>query len=135
LRRRSQSWQYFDINDAVRLIRPVAFARGKVIAREDGILYINTIWFRSTAQKGYELVSRFQDTHVFRDQAFSLGIDRETEGYFLSTPISGAVRAVDFEAFFKITKEEYDRFREDPATTIAFVEACQTGHHRDRKLT
>lgn len=79
-------------------------------------------------------MARFLDTHVFRNQMFSLGIDQETNGYFLSTPISGAMRSVEFEAFFKVTPEEHQRFCENPTTAIAFVDACQRGLHQDRRL-
>lgn len=80
-------------------------------------------------------MSRFQDTHVFRDQAFSLGIDQETNEYFLSTPMSGILRTVEFEGFFRITKEEYHRFSNDLTAAVAFAEACQMGRHQDRRLT
>ncbi len=80
-------------------------------------------------------MSRFQDIQVFRDQAFSLGIDQETSEYFLSTPISGTLRAVEFEGFFRITRDEYHRFCNDLTAAIAFAEACRMGHHQDRLLT
>lgn len=89
----------------------------------------------ASATKEQELMSRFHDTHIFREQAFSLGIDRETNEYFLSTPVSGALRAVEFEGFFQITREEYYRFCDDLTAAIAFAEACQMGRHQDRRLT
>ncbi len=43
--------------------------------------------------------ARFTDTYVSREQQFSLGVDAQTGGYFLSTPVSGTkTHAVEYEA-------------------------------------
>ena len=45
----------------------------------------------------------FKDTFVSREYRFSLGINPETNGFYLSTPVSGFNRAAEWEAHFAIT--------------------------------
>ncbi len=77
---------------------------------------------------------RFTDTHVFRTEVFSLGIDNETGGFYLSTPISDALRAVEFEAYYTISEAEYRLFAGDPALSTALVENCRMGREKSRRL-
>ena len=77
---------------------------------------------------------RFTDTHVFRTEVFSLGIDNETAGYYLSTPISGVSGAVEFEACYAISEAEYRRFVDNPPLAIPFIEDCRMGREEKRRL-
>ncbi|KQZ82935.1 hypothetical protein ASD64_08350 [Mesorhizobium sp. Root157] len=70
---------------------------------------------------------RFKDTFVGRDYRFSLGVEEGAGGYYLSTPVSGIDRAVEWEAYFAISEEQYAEFLADPAATGEFTEACRTG--------
>lgn len=77
---------------------------------------------------------RFTDTHVFRAERFSLGIDGATGGYFLSTPVSGKMSAVEFEAYFSITDEEYRLFADDPVVALDFLEDCRMARNAARRI-
>ncbi|RJG42866.1 hypothetical protein [Mesorhizobium sp. DCY119] len=77
---------------------------------------------------------RFTDTHVFRAQIFSLGIDNETGGFYLSTPINEAFRAAEFEAYYAISEAEYRLFAGDPALAGSFTEDCRMGRGKSRRL-
>jgi hypothetical protein len=78
--------------------------------------------------------ARFIDDFVSREQRFSLGRDRVTGEYYLSTPVSGAVRAADYEAYFKIDAEEYALFRAEPQTAAQFLEDCRMGRQGARLI-
>ncbi|MFC3690855.1 hypothetical protein [Chenggangzhangella methanolivorans] len=77
---------------------------------------------------------RFVDCWVSREWRFTLGLDRRTGGRFLSTPVSGAMSAAEFEAYFAISAEEYDRFRADPAAAGPLLELCRLGRADDRRI-
>ena len=77
---------------------------------------------------------RFHDTHVFRARHFSLGIDRKTEQPYLSTPVHGSTHAVEYEAYFSISDEEYRRFLADPEAGAALVEDCAMGRQDGRRI-
>ena len=55
-------------------------------------------------------LQRFEDGFVSREYSFSLGIDRRTRGHYLSTPVSGFNRAVEWEAYFAISDAQYEKF-------------------------
>jgi hypothetical protein len=73
---------------------------------------------------------RFKDVFVSHEHRFSLGIDQETGGYYLSTPVSGINRAAEWEAYFSITAAQYARFRADPSTADDFTEDCRMGRNK-----
>lgn len=77
---------------------------------------------------------RFVDHMVDREHRFSLGLDTTTGRHFLATPISGRMAAVEFEAWFAISPEEYARFRDDPASAEPFLESCRMGRMIDRRF-
>ena len=69
----------------------------------------------------------FKDTFVSREYRFSLGINPETNGFYLSTPVSGFNRAAEWEAHFAITVAQYEMFHANPATAEDFTEQCRMG--------
>ena len=74
---------------------------------------------------------RFKDDFVSREHRFSLGIDRETGGRYLSTPVSGFAAAAEWEAYFAISTDQSARFRADPSTADDFTEDCRMGRNRE----
>jgi hypothetical protein len=72
----------------------------------------------------------FKDVFVSRERRFSLGIDQDTGGYYLSTPVSGRTAAAEWEAYFSITAEQFARFRTDPSAADDFTEDCRMGRNR-----
>ncbi len=74
---------------------------------------------------------RFKIDFVSREHRFCLGVDRETGGYYLSTPGSGVNRAVEWEAYFSVDSEQFARFRADPSAADDFTEDCRTGRNKE----
>ena len=79
-------------------------------------------------------MTRFVDTHVFRQHRFSLGVDRQTGGYFLSTPVSGRTAAAEYEGYFAVSEADYRRYRDDPDAAASFTEDCRMGRNRGCQL-
>jgi hypothetical protein len=79
-------------------------------------------------------VTRFEDLFVSREHRFSLGIDRETGGRYLSTPVSGRMQAAEWEAYFAIDAGQFARFLADPSAADGFTEDCRTGRNADRLI-
>jgi len=75
------------------------------------------------------MTGRFQDRFISREHRFSLGVDRDTGGYYLSTPVSGTNRAAEWEAYFAIGEDQFHRFRADPAAADGFTEDCRMGRN------
>lgn len=80
------------------------------------------------------MTGRFADIAVFRAHRFSLGRDTKTGALYLSTPVSGFNRAVEYEAYFSISAEAFECFRADPDAAAAFLEACRNHEHEGRRL-
>ncbi len=77
---------------------------------------------------------RFVDTHVFREQRFSLGTDTQTGRPYISLPVSGFNRAAEFEAYFGISDEEYQIFSKDPETASELVAAMLHSPDNPRRI-
>lgn len=77
------------------------------------------------------MTERFRDEFISREHRFSLGTDRETGGYYLSTPVSGFAAAAEWEAYFSISADQFARFRIDPSTADDFAEDCRMGRNRE----
>ncbi|KQY20287.1 hypothetical protein ASD31_24065 [Rhizobium sp. Root482] len=75
------------------------------------------------------MATRFQDTFISREHRFSLGIDHRTDRYYLSTPVSGVNRAMEWEAYFTITEGQFQVFHANPACADAFTEDCRMGRN------
>ncbi|MPZ40471.1 MAG: hypothetical protein GEU95_20945 [Rhizobiales bacterium] len=69
---------------------------------------------------------------VSREFRFSVGRETRSGRYFLSTPVSGWNRAIEYEVRFEIDAAEFDRFRADPASALEFVELCRNRGAQDR---
>jgi hypothetical protein len=80
------------------------------------------------------MTERFTDIIVHRSHRFSLGLDNQTGQYYLSTPISGFNRAVEFEAYYRVGPDEFERFRDDPAACEDFLEACRNHRIEERRI-
>ena len=74
---------------------------------------------------------RFNDIQVQREQRFSLGIEAESGRYYLSIPVSN--RAADYEEYYEITADEFERFRHDESIASEFARRCRD-RHEDKRL-
>jgi hypothetical protein len=82
------------------------------------------------------MAKRFEDQFIDRPHRFSLGMDRLTGEPYLSTPITkdGQHHLAEYEAYFRISADEFARFRDDPSSASGFIEACRSNGHRDRLI-
>lgn len=80
------------------------------------------------------MTQRFTDLFISRPHRFSLGKDQQTGALYLSTAISGAVRAVEYEAYFRISAEEFERFHAEPSRAKSFLEDCRQHRNGDRLI-
>jgi hypothetical protein len=74
---------------------------------------------------------RFEDVVIDKSARFSIGIDNQRRGFFLSIPVSG--RLVDYEEYYRISRREFDKFRSDLALGASFADRCRQ-RLMDRRL-
>lgn len=74
---------------------------------------------------------RFHDTFVSRTEGFSLGIEQDS-GYYLCLPISQP--RVAYEAFYRLSAQEYQLFLSDAAACADFLARCQAGECEARRI-
>ncbi|WP_422742023.1 hypothetical protein ACN27E_13410 [Mycobacterium sp. WMMD1722] len=65
----------------------------------------------------------FEKVSVSRENRFSLGIERDSQVHYLAIPMSN--RLVDHLEYYKLSDDEYQAFREDPARAAEFAESCR----------
>jgi hypothetical protein len=66
---------------------------------------------------------RFEDTYFSRDDRYSIGIDRKLDDYYVSIPVSNGI--VDYEEYYRITREQYDCYMADQRSALEFVAMCR----------
>ncbi|WDY60283.1 hypothetical protein [Pseudomonas sp. PSKL.D1] len=69
---------------------------------------------------------KFKDMFVSRQHMFSIGIEEEAEQHFVSFPVSNGL--VDYEEYYAIDAEAFERFLNAPDAALAFVIKCR---HRE----
>lgn len=75
---------------------------------------------------------RFVDVEVNRDGRYSLGRDTKTGAWFLSIPVANNM--VDYEEYYRLDTDEYDRFQQDRKAALAFADACRVHIYDDRLI-
>ena len=75
---------------------------------------------------------RFNDTFISRSECFSLGIEQDSGRHYLSIPISQP--RVDYEAFYRLSAQEYQLFLNDAAACGDFLARCQAGECEARRI-
>jgi hypothetical protein len=66
---------------------------------------------------------RFRDVSFSREKRFALGQDTTTGGFYLSIPVSNQL--VEYEEYYAISKQDFDRFLADEAAANRFAERCR----------
>jgi hypothetical protein len=74
---------------------------------------------------------KFEDTHVFRDERYCLGVESTSERYYASIPVSNGL--VDYDEYYELTADQYNNFVTDHDAAMEFIEACRR-HELDRLL-
>lgn len=65
----------------------------------------------------------FIDTFVNREEMFSLGVEETSGQLYVSFPVSSGF--VDYEEYYAIDQEMFERFQHDLASAIEFVNRCR----------
>jgi hypothetical protein len=62
---------------------------------------------------------KFEDVAVNRQERYSLGIERNSGKYYVSIPANNGI--IDYEEYYEIDKDMFDRFRADLDSALPFV--------------
>ena len=73
----------------------------------------------------------FADSYVSQQHRFSLGEELTSPKSYLSFPVSNGL--VDYEEYYALTADEFERFMDDPAQALPLLEQCRQ-HHQDHRL-
>ena len=74
----------------------------------------------------------FKDTFVDRAQRFSLGIEEDSGRFYLSIPVSNQM--ADYEEYYALDREEYERFLADPSAAADLLERARNRQADDRLI-
>jgi hypothetical protein len=66
---------------------------------------------------------RFKDVRVERTERFAIGIDLDTNRFYVSIPVSN--RLADYEEYYEVSKEEFDRYIANPQDALPLVQRCR----------
>lgn len=75
---------------------------------------------------------RFDAVEVSREGRYSLGRDTITGDWFLAIPVANSM--IDYEEYYRLSADEYGRFRDDRAAALAFADACRARIYDDRLI-
>ena len=68
---------------------------------------------------------KFVDVAVSREGRFSIGVEKETGKFYLSIPVSNSL--VDYEEYYEITREMFERCQKDMKEALFFADECREG--------
>ena len=73
---------------------------------------------------------QFDDMLISETEQFSLGIERTTGVHYVS--VSVAAQLVDYEEYYELTEEEFDRLLDDPESGQELARRCRAGEEDAR---
>lgn len=73
---------------------------------------------------------KFNDVRVYKEKRFSIGIEEQSGKYYLSIPVSN--RFVDYEEYYEINKDEFDKYDGNVDAATEFVLQCRSRECDDR---
>jgi hypothetical protein len=74
---------------------------------------------------------KFKDLFFSKEKYFSVGIEEESGCYYLSIPVSN--NFVDYEEYFRISAEEFNRYKDD-LSQLDFIAEEARNRLRDNDL-
>lgn len=74
---------------------------------------------------------KFKDLFFSKEKYFSVGIEEESGDYYISVPVSN--RLADYEEYYRIDKNLYEKFKSDLVQLEFIAEECRN-HLRDDDL-
>lgn len=69
------------------------------------------------------------DSFSSRHDRYSLGFDEDSGKYYVSFPVSTGI--VDYEEYYAMTAEQYQRFSDRQDLALQFVDSCHQRQHDD----
>jgi hypothetical protein len=66
---------------------------------------------------------KFTRIHVNREEMFSLGVEETSGQFYVSFPVSSGL--VDYEEYYAIDQQMFERFQHDLASAVQFVNRCR----------
>lgn len=75
---------------------------------------------------------KFDDRIVFKKDRFSIGQEIDLKKYYLSIPVSNGL--VEYEEYYELTKEEFDRLSNGVAEVRRLAEQCKLRKADDRLI-
>ena len=73
---------------------------------------------------------KFKDVRVYKEKRFSIGIEEQSGKYYLSIPVSNS--SVDYEEYYEINKDEFDKYKDNVEAAAGFVQQCRNRECDDR---
>lgn len=78
------------------------------------------------------MAKRFQDVAINRENMFTLGRDQQTGDAYLSIPVVN--RIVDYDEYYRLSEEEFERLRSDEEAGAAFAKSCRERREDERLI-
>ena len=75
---------------------------------------------------------KFEDVFVDREKRFSIGIETQSDKYYLSFPVSNML--VEYEEYYELSKAEFELYVGNPAIAAQFLEEARNHEHDDRLI-
>jgi hypothetical protein len=69
------------------------------------------------------------DAFYSRENRYALGVDELSGRHYASLPVT--IGVADYDEYYELTDETYERFLADPAGAAAFIEECRRREHDD----
>ena len=66
---------------------------------------------------------RFKDVVICKQERFSIGVEESSGRFYVAIPVSNSY--VDYEEYYEIDPEAFERYRADPNTALDFVKRCR----------
>jgi hypothetical protein len=66
---------------------------------------------------------KFNDLFLSKEKYFSVGIEEESGGYYVSIPVSN--QKVDYEEYYRIEKTLFDKYKSDLSQLEFVAEECR----------
>lgn len=73
----------------------------------------------------------FKDVQIHQELRYSLGVEAESGRFYLSIPVSNSM--VDYEEYYEITADEFERFKHNKNIASEFARRCRN-RHEDARL-
>lgn len=67
--------------------------------------------------------------HISEEHRYGLGVDFDSGTPFLAIPVT--IGVADYNEYYRVTKQDFERFGADPAAALSFADECRRREHDD----